>query len=140
MALTPPPGGAPYGPNTAAVRAFLRDLARQEPAAWARAALVYAAVSAGTPYVRADAALGAAIENAGLERARDALVGPLVQLASATHARMTAPAVSAEQLAEAALAAALALVARGVLAPELFDTLYAPFEPVVPAPPSSRRT
>lgn len=127
----------PYGPNTAAVRAFLRDLAALPPAAWARAARVYAALATGDAVVRADAALGAAIENAGLERARDAVVGPIVQLAASAASRGqpagAAAATDSEPLAEAALAAALALLARDGLFPESFDALYAPFAEALPA-------
>lgn len=130
----------PYGPNTAAVRAFLRDLAALPPPAWARAARSYAVLAAGDAVMRADAALGAAIENAGLERARDAVVGPVVQLAASAASRGqpagAASAASADPLAEAALAAALALMARAGLAPEHFDALYAPFAEALPPPPA----
>jgi hypothetical protein len=123
----------PYGPNTPAVRGFLRDLSALPPATWARAARVWATVAAGDAVVRADAALGAAIENAGLERERDAVVAPLVQLATAAAARLPAPGATADALAEAALAAALALLARGLVPEEAFDALYAPFAAAVPA-------
>jgi hypothetical protein len=116
------------------VRAFLRDLAALPPETWARAARVYAALADSDPVVRADAALGAAIENAGLDRARDAVVGPLVQLAAAAAARLPPPPPAADSLAEAALAAALALVARDLVPRESFDALYAPFAEALPAP------
>jgi hypothetical protein len=126
----------PYGPNTAAVRAFLRDLAALAPSAWARAARTYAVLAAGDAGTRADAALGAAIENAGLERARDAVVGPVVQLAASAASRGqpagAASAASADPLAEVALAAALALVARGLVPADVFEALYAPFAELVP--------
>jgi hypothetical protein len=127
----------PYGPNTAAVRAFLRDLAALAPERWARAARVYAALATGDPVVRADAALGAAVENAGLERARDAVVGPLVQLAAAAAPRVPGPPTAPELLAEAALAAALALVARGLVPEESFAALYAPFAELIPPAPAA---
>jgi hypothetical protein len=131
-----PAPAAPYGPNTAAVRAFLRDLAQQPPVAWAGAAAAYAVSRAGDRFTRADAALGAAIENAGRERARDAVVGPLVQLAGAAAPRVVGDPVDAELLAEAALAAALALIARDLVAADVFTTLYQPFAALVPAPPA----
>ena len=128
MAVAP----QPYGPNTPAVRAFLRDLAALPPASWARAARIYGALAENEEMVRADAALGAAIENAALERARDAVVPPLVQLAAATAPRVSRPPITADALAEAALAAALALVARGLIPAESFDTLYTPFAEALP--------
>ena len=126
----------PYGPNTPAVRAFLRDLAAVAPAAWVRAARVYAVLADGEAHRRADTALGAAIENADLGRARDAVVGPVVQLAAAAAARVPPPGADADALAEAALAAALALVARGLVPEESFAALYGPFAEIVPPAPA----
>jgi hypothetical protein len=115
------------------VRGFLRDLAALPPATWARAARVWGALSGSDAVLRADAALGAAIENSGLERERDAVVAPLVQLAGAAAGRLPAPAPTADALAEAALAAALALLARGLVTEDAFDALYAHFADAIPA-------
>ena len=86
--------------------------------------------------IRADAALGSAVSRGALEEARDAVVGPIVQLA---HRVATAPdgaaeasGLAAEDLAEAALAGALALLASPLLDDRETEALYAHVEPLVP--------
>jgi hypothetical protein len=118
----------PYGPNTAAVRDFLRRLADRPGSEWVRAMQTYDRLQATLPFRGADRALGDAIEAGMRNGARDAVVGPIVQLA-----RSKAPdGVDAELLAESALGAALALVARDMLSAETFATLYGPFAPILP--------
>jgi hypothetical protein len=83
--------------------------------------------------VAADRLLGAAIEQHSRTDARDAIVGPIVQLMTG-HADRVAiePGVDVENLAEAALAAALALIARDIIPREAFEALYHPFEALMP--------
>jgi len=126
-----PPLTQPYGPRTPAVRRFLERLARLTPAEWAAAARQYAAAWRTPDAARADAALADAIARTGRERARDQLVGPVLQMA-----RTAAPAVASagargapdeEALAEAALAAALAVLAHDALPADDYALLVAPF-------------
>ena len=108
---------------------------------------MYARLQDHAEFRAADRALGQAIDAADLSEARDAVVGPIVQLARAKVAasrgglvqlgRTMAPdevdgRTVEELLAEAALGAALALVARDVLPPPTVTVLYAPFEPLIP--------
>jgi len=84
--------------------------------------------------VAADRLLGTAIERSGRTDARDAIVGPIVQLMSGHEERLAVePGLGVDDLAEAALAAALALIARDVIPREAFEVLYQPFESLVPA-------
>ncbi len=144
-----PAGAAPYGPNTQAVRRFLQRFAALRPADWERAARAYEA-NAGTPaFAAADRALAQAVERSGRAAERDAVVGPLVQLVrdapqAAPHqpprgprgdAAAGGPLADAPLLppvAEAALAALLALVVRDVLPERAFAALYGPFAELVP--------
>jgi hypothetical protein len=132
----PEPGGRPYGPNTPAVRRFLQRFAALRPAEWEQAARRYEAQQHTAPLAAADRALGQAVERAGRTAERDAVVGPLVQLVR--DAPLAPNAVEAEglsllpQVAEAALAALLALVVRDLLPARAFDALYAPFAELIP--------
>lgn len=131
----PPP--QPYGPNTAQVRRFLQRLAARPVDDWVAAARHYLAAENAPRLTRADRALAAAIEASGRETARDAVVGPVVQLAEDAAARaLERPAVEShidpEAYAEVALAATLAVVVRDVLEAESFAALYAAFEDAVP--------
>ena len=119
----------PYGPNTPAVRAFLRRAAERSAAEWVTAALVYERMQHTLPFRGADHALGQAIERASRESARDAVVAPIVQIARAkAPGGADAPPETVERFAEAALAAALALIARDLLPAETVAILYRPFE------------
>ena len=135
----PEPGGRPYGPNTPAVRRFLQRFAALRPAEWEQAARLYEAQQGTAALAAADRALGQAVERAGRSAERDAVVGPLVQVVRDAPIPPRAGAGDDEGLAllppvaEAALAALLALVVRDVLPPRAFDALYAPFAELVPA-------
>lgn len=133
MATHPPL--VPYGPRTARVRHFLVQLARQPAVVWLAAARHYEVHRNDDAMRRADRALGHAVEAYARERERDALVGPVLQLA-----RRAVPAPidggddieTMERLAEPALAAALALLVEDLLTAEQVETLYAAFADVVP--------
>jgi hypothetical protein len=109
------------------VRRFLEHLARLAPGDWAGAARAYAAGWREPAAAAADAALALAFERTERERARDALVGPLVQLARAA----AGSAADEDALAEVALAAALALVVRDAMSAGDFARLYAPFAELI---------
>ena len=107
----------------------MERLSRLPPGDWVAAARVYATTWRDPAAAAADAALALAFEHTGRERARDALVGPLVQLARAA----AGPASEEEEaLAEVALAAALALVVHDVVSAGDFARLYAPFAELIP--------
>ena len=124
----------PYGPASAVVRRFLQRLASQRELVWLAAARRYQDPAEAIERRRADRALGAAIERLGREPARDALIGPVVQMArrvaSALHPEVTDDVL--EGLAEPALAAALALVVSDELDPAILASLYRPFEGAIP--------
>jgi hypothetical protein len=121
----------PYGPQTPAVRRFFERLARLAAREWGVVARAYQATWRDPALADADRALAAAFERTGRERARDAAVGPLVQLARAASA--AGAGVEEDALAEVALAAALALIARDALSVDAFMRLYAPFAELIPA-------
>ena len=134
--MTSPAGALPYGPETPRVRGFLQRLAQQPSVVWLAAARRYAAVAGTEEGRRADQALAEAIRRTGRDSERDALVGPVVQLAARAAAGSPVGAGDAEQverLAEPALAAALALVVGDVLDPAVGAPLLAPFADLVPA-------
>ena len=117
------------------MRHFLQRLARQPAIAWLAAARQYAE-RRDTPTVRrADRALGQVIDGHGRARERDALVGPVLQMArSAVPAPMgeSDDDETLERMAEPALAAALALLVEDLLAAEHVAALYAPFAQAIP--------
>jgi len=127
----------PYGPHTRAVRRFLERLSRLGARDWVIAARVYQAMWRDPAVAAADQALAGAVERTGRDRARDAVVGPIVQLARVASAAATAnPAtagVDEDALAEAGLAAALALIVRDAMSADDFMLLYAPFAELIPA-------
>ena len=134
MTAPPPPGPSPYGPQTPQVRAFLQRLAQQPAVVWLAAARRYAAVLGTEDGRHADRALADAIERTGRETERDALVGPVLQLAARAAAASPVGAEDAEQverLAEPALAVALALVVADVLDAGVASRLRAPFADLV---------
>ena len=125
----------PYGPNTDAVRRLLQRLAALPPEQWTRAARLYEGLQRTPRFSAADRALGDAITAAGREGERDAVVGPVVQIATDAAERVgraTGEAPDVDRYAEPALAAALAVVARELLDPEQFTTLYASVSWAVP--------
>lgn len=126
----------PYGPHTDAVRRLLQRLAAAPAESWADAARRYEALARTPRYAAAERSLAQAIADAGRERERDAVVGPLVQIAADAAERVarlepappaTAPtsaADAADRFAEPALAAALAVVMRDLLGRAEFAALY----------------
>ena len=130
-----PAAPAPYGPRTPQVRAFLQRLAQQPAVVWLAAARRYAAALDTTEGQEADRALGDAIERTGRESERDALVGPVLQLAARAAGGSPLGADDPEQverLAEPALAVALALVVEDVLDPAVTARLRTPFADLAP--------
>ena len=134
----PEPGGNPYGPNTPAVRRFLQRFAALRPAEWAAAVRRYEEAQGTAAFAAADRALGQAVERTGRTAERDAVVGPLAQVVRDAPHRPHGGGPPDDGLAllppvaEAALAALLALVVRDVLPPRAFDALYEPFAELVP--------
>jgi hypothetical protein len=123
------PGRWPYGPNTPAVRRFLQRFAALDAGQWDAAAAAFEAAERTPAYTAADRALAAAITRADRARERDAVIGPLLQIA-----RPAGGAPDPHPVAAAALAAVLALLARDALDDHTFAVLYAPFADLVPVP------
>jgi hypothetical protein len=129
LGSTPAAGRLPYGPGTTGIRRFLQHAAALGGEDWALVIARHEASAATAVGQRADRALGAAIENAGLQLERDALVGPVIQLAQRVGGTDEA---AWEPAAEALLSASLALLASHLLEPSTLTTLYAPFAPLIP--------
>lgn len=128
-----PAGSLPYGPATAQVRSLLLSLNRITTRDWLVLAHEYRRRSEAGELVKADVALGEVIESAGLGDARDAVVGPVLQIAhraaAASGGAVQAAGLDAESLAEAALAAVLATLASPVLPGWAVTELSAHLEP-----------
>lgn len=125
----------PYGPQTPIVRAFLMRLAAQPAVVWLAAARRYAEIAATPAGRQADRGLGAAIQSSAREQARDALVGPVLQMAARaaeSAALDSGDREQVERLAEPALAAALALVVADRLADAQRELLTSAFGAAVP--------
>lgn len=127
----------PYGPNTPAVRRFLVDFAGLSQSDRANVVSRYAQLSADNAWQQAERELGRVIVASGRESAQQALAGPLMQLVrrSATAAAADSTQDEAPELddvAEAALAALLTLLAQDLLSIEQRRTLLAPFADVLP--------
>ena len=125
----------PYGPNTAAVRRFLQRLAGKPVSDCIAAARVYLELQSTPDFRTADRALGHALEASGRTDARDAIVGPLVQLMTSHAPKLDADitgGVTVDDLAEAALAAALGLIVGDVIPAPVLEMLYRPFEGIIP--------
>lgn len=123
----------PYGPNTDAVRRLLQRLAALPPDRWTRIARLYEGLQRTPRFVAADRVLGEAMTAAGREGERDAVVGPVVQIATDAAERAGRATSGADggvqsgevdRYAEPALAAALAVVARDLIGRDEFETLY----------------
>jgi hypothetical protein len=115
----------PYGPATPKIRRFLQRAAALDASGWQQAVTRYSSISASPAGRSADRALGRAIETAALHRERDALVGPVIQLAQRVAADDGAT-------AEALLSAALSLLATPPLEHAVRATLYEPFADAIP--------
>jgi len=125
----------PYGPNTAIIRRFLVRLAGLGTADKAAVVARYGPCSRTKAWETAEALLGTAIERSGREPQRDALSGPLLQLVRPAGSPATISEDEAlaqlDPVAEPALAALLALMARDLLPEDALATLVAPFEGIV---------
>lgn len=126
----------PYGPNTGAVRRFLQRLAGKPATDCAAAARVYLSLQGTPALIAADRALGHALETRSRTDARDAVVGPIIQLMNGHAGRLeTDPAlsgVSLDDMAETALAAVLALIVGDIIAADALEVLYRPFAALIP--------
>ncbi len=126
----------PYGPNTAIVRRFLQRLAGKPATDCAAAARVYLSLQGTPPLIAADRAVAKAIEETDRTEARDAVVGPIIQLMNGHAARVESdPAlagVNLDDMAEAALAAALGLIVGDVIAADALEVLYRPYAEMIP--------
>lgn len=132
----------PYGPNTPAVRRFLVDFAGLSQSDRANVVSRYTQLSADNAWQQAERELGRVIVASGRESAQQALAGPLMQLvrraSPAKDGDSSAEAASDQEpelddVAEAALAALLTLLAQDLLNIEQRRTLLAPFADVLPA-------
>jgi len=125
----------PYGPNTASIRRFLVRLAGLGSADKAAVVARHAELSRTKAWEAAESLLGTAIERSGREPQRDALSGPLLQLVRPAGATATISEDEAlaqlDPVAEPALAALLALMAKDLLPAGAVETLVAPFGGVV---------
>jgi hypothetical protein len=126
-----PRSSAPYGPGTDQVRRLLQRAAALEVARWRAAAARWPQWALAPAGRAADRALAEAIARAGRERERDAVVGPVVQLAGRVAAEAGLP---ADAVAEPLLAAVLAAVAADVLEAEHVSRLSAPLADVLATP------
>jgi hypothetical protein len=126
----------PYGPNTRLVRSFLVSLNSASTRDWIVFTHEYKRRQDAGELARADAALAEAVNRGALEDARDAVVGPVVQLAgriaSAPDGAATAAGLDLDDLAEAVLAGALALVAAPLMPEPEARALLAHLEKFVP--------
>jgi hypothetical protein len=119
----------PYGPSTGRVRRFLQRVAELDAASWTAAVADHVVIASSPAGRSADRALGRAIEAAGLHGERDAVLGPVVQLAATQDRRAN---IATDAGAETLLAAALAIVATPPLEHAALATLYAPFARLIP--------
>ncbi len=134
--MTETKAAQPYGPQTPLVRIFLQKLAAQPALVWLAAARRYEAIAATPAGRQADRGLGLAIQRSAREPARDALIGPILQMA--TRAADSAALDSSdrrevERLAEPALAAALALVVADRIGDAQRDLLTSAFGAAIPS-------
>ena len=125
----------PYGPNTAAVRRFLQRLAGKPATDCIAAARTYLALQGTAEFAVADRALGHALETSGRTDARDAVVGPLVQLMAGHASKLDADitgGLTVDDLAEAGLAAALGLIVGDIVPGPVLELLYRPYAGIIP--------
>jgi hypothetical protein len=126
----------PYGPNTSIVRRFLQRLAGKPASDCAAAARLYLSLQGTPALIAADRALGHALEGSARTDARDAVVGPIIQLMNGHAARLeNDPAlsgVSLDDMAEAALAAVLGLMVGDIIASDALEVLYRPYAGIIP--------
>ena len=133
--MTGPRASQQYGPNTPAVRRFLQRLAGKPAADCIAAARIYLSLQGSPEFSAADRTLGRALETSGRTDARDAVVGPLVQLMSGHAERLEAAAdgsgITTDDMAESALAAALGLIVGDVIPAGTLEVLYRPYAELI---------
>ncbi len=118
----------PYGPQTADIRAFLRDLAALSAAQHAQVCALWEAARVDPAFARADRALGEAVVRLHRESERDAAAAPLLQMLRGSDSDTSdAP---LDPIAEPALAALMALVVRDTLPEDVFRLLVQPVNAV----------
>ena len=125
----------PYGPNSMLVRRFLQRLAALGVASEQQVVTTYETVTKRTEFWDADSAVAILVAKAGRQTDRDAMAGPLLQLAASKVGSDASAAREAEPLrpiAEPALAALLALMMADLLEPDHFKVLYESFEQTIP--------
>ncbi|MBY0491429.1 MAG: hypothetical protein K2R93_16455 [Gemmatimonadaceae bacterium] len=127
----------PYGPQSAAVRAMLVQLAGLGAADRARVVAAHTALCTTRAWVTAERQLAETMARSDREAYREALSGPLLQLVRVPDA--PTPQTEEEALAtldpvaEPALAALLAVLVQDLLPPDTVRTLCAPFADVLSA-------
>lgn len=132
----------PYGPQSAAIRAFLVHFAGLGADDRARVVAAHHALADSREWHSAERQLADVVERSGRENFRDALSGPLLQLVRVPGRAL--PTDEAEGLdaldpvAEPALAALLALLVSDLLAASAARTLLAPFDGVLSLPTNDR--
>ncbi len=127
----------PYGPNTAAIRAFLVRFAGLGARDRADVVARYQERVQTRAYHAAESALATAIERSGREPLQRALSGPLLQLVQRTDAPRATEVTEEDALdgldpvAEPALAALLALLVRDLLDDPQLEQLSGAFGTVI---------
>ena len=125
----------PYGPQTAEIRAFLRELSMLSAPAHARVCARWEQLRGQEGFARADRALGETMVRLNREAERDAAAGPLMQMMrledpsrdSGVSANEAAAVPTLDPIAEPALAALMATLLRDGLPEETFALLMSPF-------------
>ncbi|MEO7521622.1 MAG: hypothetical protein ABIW79_07380 [Gemmatimonas sp.] len=127
---------SPYGPATPKIRHFLVRLAALDAAARAAVAARFETVATSRDFEAAEGALANAIARSGRGDERDALAGPLLQLARRGGDVLPPDGIAQppelDPIAEPALAALLALLVADLISVHHFETLYAAFDDVIP--------
>lgn len=125
----------PYGPQSAAIRAFLVQFAGLSADDRARVVAAHASQAETRAWMSAERLLAETVARSDRDAYRDALSGPLLQLVRrpgvATPSTDEEAIEALDPVAEAALAALLALLVQDLLAPDVVRTLCAPFDGVL---------
>lgn len=125
----------PYGPNSGLVRRFLQRLAAIGVALEQQVVTSYETITKRDEFWVADSAVAILVAKAGRQSDRDAMAGPLLQLAAGKvgpEVSAAAAPVPLRPIAEPALAALLALMMTDLLEPDHFQVLYESFEQAIP--------
>lgn len=119
----------PYGPQTAQIRTFLRELAALDVAQHDEVVTRWTAHMATPAFVRADRQLGDVLVRAGREAERDAAAGPLLQMMRSAEADTSRETL--DPITEPALAALMALLVRDLLPADSFAAVTSPLREIV---------